>query len=259
MNRLTKWILVTIVITAVCTATAEAATWKFTSTDMGWSSSDHPEWGVYNGNGWLTVWPTINCDPQDPPLVEREYVLGGVEYSGEIPKGKGYNDFMAFFEWDFGCKNKDWYKWYVCKDGELEAVPLPEWIDDNMAIPITLPSLGDPTGTDPNIYVLVNLRVAYENPAPPLQESYVFNDGVCEQLPGYQAGTTPFDYKGRIPCHPFETDNLFTGTLYMHAQIDIGPTPEHPTLSQWGLIIMALLLMTVGAIVIIRQRHQITV
>jgi len=256
MNKLAKWILVTIAVTAVCTATAEAARWKFTSTDMGWASSAHPEWGVYNGNGWLTVWPTINCHPQDPPLVENEYVLGGVEYSGEIPRGKGYNDFMAYFKWDFGCGNEGWLKWYVCKDGELVAVPLPEWIDNNVTT-MTLPSLGDPTGTDPNIYVLVNLRVAYENPAPPLQESYVFNDGVCEQLPGYQVGTTPFKHKGEIPCHPFETDNLFSGTLYLHAQVDvIGDIPKPPTLSEWGLIIMALLLVTVGAIMI-RKRRQL--
>ena len=263
MNKLAKWILVMIAVTAVCTATAEAAKWKFKSTDMGYSDPANPDWGVYNGNGWLTVWPTINCDPQGA-LIEDEYVLGDIEYEGEIPRGQGYNDFMAFFKWDFGCENEVYYKMYVCKDGELVPVPLPKWIDDNLPRGefLTLPSVGDPTGTDPEIHILVNLRVCQENPAPPPQETYVFNNGVCEELPGYQVGTTPFVHKGKIPCHPFETDNLFTGTLYTHAQIGVlaevpPPTREPPTVSEWGLIIMALLLVTVGAIMI-RKRRQVT-
>lgn len=35
------------------------------------------------------------------------------------------------------------------------------------------------------------------------------------------------------------------------------PPVETPTLSQWGLIIMALLLLTVGGIVIVRRRRLI--
>lgn len=258
MNKLAKWILVIIAVTAVCTETVEAARWKFTPTDRGYTSSDHPEWGVYNGNGWLTVWPTINCNRQEPNIFERQYVLADVEYEGEIPKGKGYNDWTAYFEWDFDCKNKVWYKLYVCNDGELKPVLLPEWIDDNVprGEDLTLPSLGDPTGTDPNIYIVVNLRVWHENPTSP-QETYLFNNGVCEDLPGYQVGTTPFVHKGEIPCHPFETENLFTGTLYPHAVIGGASQDVNPTVSQWGLIIMAVLLVTVGAI-IIRKRRLVT-
>ena len=261
MNKLAKWILVMIAVTAVCTATAEAAKWKFTP-QGGYTD---PEWGVFNGNGWLTVWPTINCNRQEPVIFERQYVEGGIEQEGEIPKGKGYNDWTAYFEWDYPCGNKVWYKLYVCNDGELRPVLLPEWIDglpqDEL---ISLTSLGDPTGTDPNIYIVVNFRVAHENPVPP-QETYTFNNGVCEQLPGYQVGTTPFvDKGGEIPCHPFETDNLFTGTLYPHADIGIisegngGHNGVVPTLSEWGLIVMALLLVAVGAIAI-RRRKRIAV
>ena len=208
MNKLAKWILVMIAVTAVCTATAQAATWKFTPSSGGYTDPNHPEWGVYSGNGWLTVWPTINCIRQEPVLFERQYVLAGVEYGGEIPKGKGYNDWTAYFEWDFGCGNKVWYKLYVCKEGELRPVLLSEWMDEFVPDdePIEYLSLGDPTGTDPNIYIVVNLRVLLENPAPPPQETYLFVNGVCEELPGYQVGTTPFEENGgEIPCHPIET------------------------------------------------------
>ena len=122
--------------------------------------------------------------------------------------------------------------------------------------PIECFSLGDPTGTNPNIYIVVNLRVLLENPTPPLQENYLFINGVCEELPGYQVGTTPFvDKGGEIPCHPFETDNLFTGTLYPHAVISPGPTDDNPTVSQWGLIVMAVLLVAAGAIAIWRKQQ----
>lgn len=254
MNKLAKWILAVIAVLVVCTATAEAAKWKFTSTDRGYSSSAHPEWGVYNGNGWLTVWPTINCDPQ-APLFEKQYVLGDVEYEGEIPSGKGYNDYLAFFEWDYPCGNKVWYKMYICKDGELVPVPLPEWIDDNLPRGelLALPSVGDPNGTIPEVYIAVNLRLWRDNPQP-VQNAYHIQDGECPELPGYRFGTTEFKYKPEEICHPLVTDNPLTGTLYPHA--DLGffrEIPVVPTVSEWGLIVMAVLLVSAGAVVIVRR------
>jgi len=255
MNKLAKWILVMIAVTAVCTTTAEAATWTFTSTGRGYSDPAHPEWGVYDGSGWLTVWPTINCDPQ-AVLIDRQEVIADVEYDVEIPKGQGYNDLLALFEWNFPCKNKVWYKMYICKDGELVPVPLPEWIDDNIpsATPVVLPSLGDPTGTDPNIYIAVNLQLWSNNPTP-LQETYVIDNGECPELPGYRFGTTAFKYQPEEPCHPLVTDNPYTGTLYTHAQIGVAQPDGNPTVSQWGLIIMAVLLVSAGSIAIWRRRQ----
>ena len=258
MNKLAKWILVVIAVIVVCTAMADAARWKFRPIGRGYENQDHPEWGVYEGNGWLTVYPTINCNKQDPNLFDKQYVYWEEEQEGSIPRGKGYNDYTAYFEWDFGCNNKVWYKLYVCPDGELKPELLPKWIDDELPPDelISLPSLGDPTGADPNIYIAVNLRLWRDNPAPPPQETYLIDNGVSDVLPGYRIGTTPFKYKEGEPCHPFVTDNLFTGTLYRHADLGFERTVI-PTVSEWGLIAMAVLLLSVGAIVI-WQRRQVT-
>ncbi|UCG58668.1 MAG: IPTL-CTERM sorting domain-containing protein [Phycisphaerales bacterium] len=255
MNKLAKCILVMIAVTVVLTATAEAAKWRFRPTGRGYSSPTHPEWGVYEGNGWLTVWPTINCNRQEPPLLRRQYIHWDDELEGTIPRGKGYNDYTAYFEWDYPCKNKAWYKLYVCKDGELKPVPLAEWIDGNLPPRefITLPSVGDPSGTIPEVHVAVNLRLWRENPRP-TQDSYDIQNGVCPDLPGYRFGITEFKFLPDEVCHPFVTDNPLTGTLYRHADVAVY-VPEGPTVSQWGLILMALVLLTAGAIVIARRRR----
>ena len=262
MNKLAKWILVMIAVTAVCTATTEAATWTFRSTGRGWSSSVHPEWGVYDGSGWLTVWATINCDPQaklfdtEGRLLDRLFVEADDEIEVEIPIGQGYNDLLALFEWNFPCENKVWYKMYVCKDGELVPVPLPEWMNDNIprGESVTLPSIADPTGTDPNIYIAVNLRLWRDNPTPP-QETYIISNGESPELQGYRIGTSIFKYEPEEPCHPLVTDNPYTGTLYTHADIGARGIDGNPTVSQWGLIIMAVLLVSAGTIAIWRRRQ----
>ena len=259
MNKLAKWILVIIVVTAVCTATTEAAKWEFRSTGRGYSDPNNPDWGVYDGDGWLTVYPTINCNKQDPNLFDRDYIYWDQEYEGTIPGGKGYNDYTAYFEWDYPCENKVWYKGYACPDGELKPKDLPRWINDELTAgaPISLPSLGDPTGANPDIYIVVNLRIWNDSPTPQLQESYDIINGVCEDLPGYRVGTTPFRYEEGEECHPFVTNDPFTGTLYPHADLSFEPSiVEPPAVSEWGLIVMALLLVAVGAIMI-RKRRQL--
>jgi len=261
MKKLAKWILVAMVVMIVFTTTAEAAMWKFHPIGRGYSNPDHPEWEVYEGNGWLTVYPTINCNRQDPPLFERQYVHWDEEPNGPIPSGKGYNDYTAYFEWDYPCENKVWYKLYVCKDGELVPVHLPEWIDENLPRheSLALPSVGDPNGNIPEVYIVVNLRLWSENPQPP-QSAYHIQNGECPELPGYRFGTTEFKYLPGEICHPLVTDNPLTGTLYRHADIGIGegvptPTGRVPTVSEWGLIITAVLLVSAGAIVIWRRQR----
>ncbi|MCP4613151.1 MAG: hypothetical protein GY845_31050 [Planctomycetes bacterium] len=264
MNKLEKWILLMIAVTVVCTVTAEAATWTFKSTGKGYTSSAHPEWGEYDGSGLLTVWATINCDPQamledtEGRLLDKLPVGADEEIEVEIPIGEGYNDLLALFEWNYPCENKVWYKMYICKDGELVPVPLPEWMDDNLpsAIPIVLPSVGDPNGTIQEVYVAVNIRLWQDNPQA-VQNVYHIQNGECPELPGYRFGTTEFKYQPEEICHPLVTDNPLTGTLYPHAQIGIEPADDNPTVSQWGLIIMAVLLVTVG-VIMIRKRRLVT-
>ncbi|MHC4440577.1 MAG: IPTL-CTERM sorting domain-containing protein, partial [Planctomycetota bacterium] len=229
---------------------------------QGYEDSAHPEWGVYDGSGWLTVWATINCDPQaklvdtEGRLLDRLWVEADDEIKVEIPTGQGYNDLLALFEWNFPCENKVWYKMYVCKDGELEPVPLPEWIDDNIssATPVVLPSLIDPTGTDPNIYIAVNLRLWSEDPQP-VQNEYNIQNGESPELQGYRFGTSEFKYQPEEICHPLVTDDPYTGTLYADAQIGVDGIDGNPTVSQWGLIIMAVLLVSAGTIAIWRRRQ----
>jgi len=50
---------------------------------------------------------------------------------------------------------------------------------------------------------------------------------------------------------------LGAGHVFFQSEVPPPPTREPPTVSQWGLIVMALLLVTVGAIMI-RKRRQIT-
>ncbi|MBN1511619.1 MAG: IPTL-CTERM sorting domain-containing protein [Phycisphaerae bacterium] len=259
MCKALKWMLLIVAVTTACAATAGAATWKFKSIGAGYTSPAHPEWGTYNGDGWLTVWPTINCSRQSPPLRERTEIQGGREYTGEIPGGRGYNDYMAFFEWDYPCENKVWYKMYVCKDNELIPALLPEWMDTVLPRfgPVVLPSVADPNGVIPEVYVVVNLRLWAENPQP-LQRAYHIQNGECPELPGFRFGTTEFKYQPKEICHPLVTDNPLTGTLYPHAEVTFAPPlipPLVPTLSQWGLIVVALLLISVGTLAIWRKRQ----
>lgn len=50
---------------------------------------------------------------------------------------------------------------------------------------------------------------------------------------------------------------LGAGHVFFQSEVPPPPTREPPTVSEWGLIIMALLLVTVGAIMI-RKRRQVT-
>lgn len=262
MNSIAKWTLTIVAVTAAFTAPAKEPKWTFTSIGKGYISEKNPEWGEYSGEGWLTVWPTINCNRQDPPLLERTKIVADVEYEGEIPRGEGYNGYAAFFEWDYPCKNKAWYKLYACKDGERIPVLFPEWMHADLpqGRNVVLPLLGDPSGVIPEVHIAINLRLWAENPQP-MRRTYHIQDGQCPELPGYRFGTTDFKYQPKEICHPMVTDNPLTGILYLHAEL--GSTPGArpapiPTLSQWGLISVTLLLASGGTFAIWRRRQMTT-
>ena len=92
------------------------------------------------------------------------------------------------------------------------------------------------------------------NQKPP-QSSYNIINGECIDLPGYLIGTTPIVYDGNAPesGYPFST-TTFTGTLYLAGEFEFTPTEPIPTLSQWGLILMATLLLALGAVMIKKRK-----
>jgi hypothetical protein len=164
-------------------------------------------------NGDLTVHGTIFCHAVEPPLFEG-YVTKCHKYSGSLPFWA--NDYRTIFAWDFICGNVDTTKhavpyWDVDR---WRLRPLADWLDmqpDSLVLPV----IGDSTGVQAVIHVIVDLSEWAADPRP-LQDSYVIVDGECDDLPGYLVGTTMvvFDSLG---MDPFSTDP-YTGTLYRHAE-----------------------------------------
>ena len=244
MRSIMKKIIILCIVAAfmlvLLGSVAEAAVWKY-----------HPRYV----NGWLTVWGTINCQVTDPPLFDRGYVVVCNHYAGFLhPK---YNDYLTKFEWDASCGNVDWEKttlpWY---DGsKWRLLPLADWIETTLppGTEIVLPCIGDSTGTIQEVYVVVDLAAWYADPRA-LQDTYTVVDGESPDLPGYLIGTTPivFDSLASPAGSPFST-TLLTGELYLDGDITFDPTII-PTLSHWGLIVLAVLVLGTAVFLIRRKR-----
>jgi hypothetical protein len=111
-------------------------------------------------------------------------------------------------------------------------------------------------GTGGELHIHVNLGIWSNSPTLP---SYSFVDGECPDLPGYLIGTTPIVFDPSAPegVYPFSTANPFTGTLLVHGEVSVeGTSAAIPTLGEWGMIFLILLVLAAGAVVITRWRKS---
>ncbi len=252
MKKLFTYFIAAVLLVSLFGQAAEAGEWTF-------HPQLHDSFPDFNGNGTLTVWGTIDGEIVGDALFGG-YVVECHEYTGTLPDE--YNDNMMLFEWDFWCHNRDWYKdgvpWHDPNMNRWRLPPLSDWMDNFLPSGgIILPAIGDPYAVFTNVYIMMDLQGWLANPRP-LQGSYDIVSGACPNLPGYLIGTTPFVFDANAPSsgYPFSTTPL-TGTLYRHGEITFAPSPAVPTVSEWGLIILAVLLLTFGAIVIVRRRRKI--
>lgn len=250
MNKLLRITLTLVFAAAVFAQTAGAADWGFHIT--------YPE--AAGGNLW--VWGTIDCD-RVMLIVEVNDVPHCETISGEVP-GDPINDIVFDYHWPpppEGCGNEDHIKFALPgwngDTSQWELGELPPWIDAYVEGSIDFPGVGDPTGEIQVVHIIVNPEVWLADPQPFL-DSYDIVNGECDDLPGYLIGTTPivFDPNAGPDEDPFSTTPL-TGTLYLDSDITLGVTGAPiPTVSEWGLIIMTLLLLTAGTVIFGRLRRR---
>jgi hypothetical protein len=211
--------------------------------------------------GNLTVWGTINCIKVEPPIFEG-YAKKCHVYKGLMP-GPPINDLIYEFHWDWWCGNVDIFKialpgWHDPL-GIWQLGDIPSWIDANVEDYVTIPTLGDSTGTVQYIYTMVDPSEWMANPQP-LQDSYEIVDGVCPALPGFLIGTTPMVFDSLAPegGNPFQT-TPFTGTVFRDGEFILDPSDSIPTLTEWGLIIFGVMLALWMGWMIVRRRQKVRV
>ena len=202
------------------------------------------------------MWGTVDCVRTD--LLLELYAEECQTYSGEVP-GEPINDIIFDFYWDFWCNNVDHIKFALPgwngDTSQWELTELPPWIDANVEGSIPFPGLGDPTGTITEVYIIVDPSVWLTDPRP-FQDTYDIVNGECPDLPGYLIGTTPIVFDPNTPQggNPFSTTPL-NGTLSLDSDVIFTETVEPiPTVSEWGLIVMTLLLLVAGTIIFARRR-----
>lgn len=232
MLRVLKWVVVPVAVAALCMASADGAIWKYHFK----SSYVAPGQSGPCPGGDLRVYGTINCVKQEPPLFSG-YAVRCQEYTGSIPPA--YNDIRYEFDWDYVCHNKDRYKQAVPKQtypgGPWYLEQLASWVDTNILTSLIVPSLGDPTGTTPNIFVMVDLATWLNNQQP-LQDWYTFSNGQSSQLPGFRVGTAEFVFNPNAP-YPFVNLQPFTGMLERDADVTLIPEPTAAVLLAVGLLL----------------------
>jgi len=172
------------------------------------------EYNAINVSGWLTIWGAYDHDSISPPIFGEDYITAPSEHSDTLPRWA--NGYFWKFRWDASCGN--------INHGEVEIPKrrrdswyldsLAAWLDTTLTEgeSITIPSVGDPTGSIQYVYIAVDLEAWYENPQP-TKEQYIIIDGRCDDLPGYLIGTTPIEFDSlAVGETPFSTVPL-TGTL----------------------------------------------
>ena len=198
--------------------------------------------------GWLQVWGTRDCVRVhrifDGPIEECRI------YKGPVPPW--CNDYETEFVWDYWCGNVDTHKTAVARydteDERWVLEPLEQWTVDHLEEPLTMPMLGDDTGDIQNVYLVADVDTWRLDPKE-LLPSYDIVDGRCDDLPGYLIGTTPITFNPDAASDedPFGTTPL-TGTLVRDGERTVGPTWPIPAVSEWGLVVMTLLVLAAGTI-----------
>lgn len=217
----------------VCFQAANAVVqWKYHfSSDYVHPDADPPGSTCPGGN--LTVWATIDCQKQQPPIFTG-YAVKCKTYTGIVPDFP-INDVSCTFAWDYACKNVDEFKIAIPYYDKYEYVWKLDYLaasleDITMTEDLFLPAIGDPTGNIQNVYTVVDVNEWFQDPRP-MQDEYYIVEGECDDLPGFLIGTTPIVFD---PCaesyeNPFSTTAL-TGTLYLDGDLTFTGEPVDPCL-----------------------------
>lgn len=245
MKKLLISLIVVVFLVGAISQVADAARWRFHQ--------------YLSRGGTVTVYGTINCQTVGESLFE-----GMVGYchdvSGWVPPW--CNDYLTINQWDqYTCGNIDSNKVAVKYHfgGQWRLYDLNDWINVNVPDEVIIPGVGDSLGTFQYVHTIVDLADWLADPRP-LQDTYDIVDGECPDLPGYLISTTAIVFDPFAPPdeNPFQTTPL-TGRLWRSCDIafDASEPGDIPTLTEWGLIILALLLLTAGTIAVIRRRKTV--
>lgn len=239
LKHVSPWVLVGVALFA---STAWAANWNY-----------HPDY-----NGTLTVHGTINCVPFGDPLFEGPVVACN-DYQGSVPFWA--NDYQIKFVDAASCGNgNEQYKvvvrWWHVEMTKWELFDLAEWMRLNIGNDsYTLPVIADLRDEGLElIYSVVDLDVWMADPRP-LQDTYDIVDGTCPDLPGFLIGTTliTFDPEVGEGENPFQTTPL-TGPVNLAGDLTLDAIWS-PAVSEWGMLVLALFLLTGVTIAYSRRRR----
>ncbi|HNQ24922.1 MAG TPA: hypothetical protein PKK06_17735 [Phycisphaerae bacterium] len=242
--KLSRALCLAAVMVAAAGLSADAAQWSFHFTYS----------GCPGGN--LQVWGTVDCQRTD--LLFEGYAVNCQTYSGSVP-GDPINDIIFDFWWDATCGNNDHIKFALPgwngDTEQWELGELPPWIDAHVDGSIDFPGLGDPTGTIQEVYIIVNPAVWILDPRP-FQSTYTIVNGTCPELPGYLIGTTPIVFNPNAPPggNPFSTTPL-NGQLSLDSELALATGQQVPSVSEWGLIVVTVLLLVAGTIIFAKRRQ----
>lgn len=259
MKKAPCFVVVLLLCACLIASVAQADGWNF--------PVDRPL-GCGCAGGNLTVYAVCDQGIIATPIVGEAWNDYPVNVSGTTPgEHAGYTVTDIAFKWDCGgnspsCKcTTSWTtlsgntKWLP--GNTWITPPYREWVDqhvDEARMPVLhLPgTCGEGTGGE--LHIHVNLGIWDSRPILP---SYSVVNGVCPDLPGYLIGTTPIVFDPSAPegVYPFSTANPYTGTLLVHGQILAQGTPAAvPTVAEWGMILLVLLVLATGTMVIARWR-----
>ncbi|MBL7215676.1 MAG: hypothetical protein ISS71_08370 [Phycisphaerae bacterium] len=234
-NTLFMFCLTVLTLLTVANAAGEAR-WRF-----------HFTYGQCPG-GDLEVWSTQNC--QRMQQIFRGYTKTCKDYEGIVP-GNPANDVMFDFYWDYWCNNEDHFKIAIPNytGSEWDLIELPPWIEASVAGDLDLPSVGDPTGTLQDIYVVVNLQEYLDHHDPVMIDSFfdvytelTFNNGEEPNLPGFMVSEGPISFNpGASPTEsPFEYgpqgplngDLVVDGRLTLYNLVESDPLNPQPAFEE---------------------------
>ena len=256
MTKIVKFMALGAILIVFAAAATEAAEWSYHF--AGWDTCQYVD---------VKVWGTINCVEVSPPLFE-----GTVQKCNTI---KGWlpfwcNDYIIEVDWRpyCHCNNHDFHKHYVgFHNGSVwEVRPMFYYLEYFCEImpdkpPVPMPDvyqLLEPNGQV--IHVSVNLA-QWMIAATPAQTTYSFTGGTCPDLPGYFVGTTPSVYNPSEPPsgYPMRSETPYSGTLIHAGEVHYEPLPGSPSITGYGLIVLAALILITGVWVYRKKRSVVPV
>jgi hypothetical protein len=219
----------------------EVSSGKFVNPDTYpcWATAESPrkedpvEWGYHPTlkDGLLCVSGTKNFGEYTLPLFDTGYVYVCTTYESYLPLW--ITNILVEYDWGRSLGSTDQLDVVLPSfnsgDSTWHLLKLEEFLYPQLAVGerLLMPSLGDTSGTVPDLYVVVDIG-QWMTGSPLNRSSYSIVDGQCPDLPGYLIGTTPIVFNSDAPYwgSPFETTPL-TGTLISDGEVSVGRGEEY--------------------------------